>query len=475
MLIYIFLYLFTCCIFLYYCYTLKNKYVKCERSYNEKVQFLCCHDTLTGLPNRLKFGEMLGKFISGDINKGRQLGILFVDIDRFKNVNATLGHEIGDKLLVAVADRLRLILDGFEGAEPFRTGGDEFVILAPCDDNLFVVIDLARTIVNRFEAPFNIEDLELYATFTIGISVYPMDGTTTENLLKNAALAMNQTKKEGKSDFKFYSDYNIGSGSDKFYIANSLRSALDNNEFAVFYQGKFNPKTKGINSMEALLRWKHPELGLVSPEIFIPIAEEMGLIVPIGEWVLKEACKATKRLQYNGFEELSVSVNLSALQFKKTSLVDVVSRILSEEDLKPHFLELEITESTAVKNYLRVNSMLTQLRALGVKIALDDFGTGYSSLSYLQRISIDNLKIDRTFISDIAVNKKTETILTGIINMAHSLGFVVTAEGVENSEQYSILLEKGCDYMQGYLFSKPLPEAEFERLLRNCNYFDETI
>jgi diguanylate cyclase (GGDEF)-like protein len=424
-----------------------------EKSH-KKILHQSRHDELTNLPNRSYFYEQISEQLS--LTKGDEINaVFFIDIDKFKSINDSFGHEIGDLLLQAISKRLEENLP--EGSISSRIGGDEFIIFIPKIKDKKFAEDVAKKIISSIKVPYYINGKELIITLSIGISLYPIDGTDIDFLINNADLAMYNVKNRGKNDFEFY-NINMRNKLSK----EMLVKALKEDELELYYQPKVNGLTGDITGMESLLRWNHPEKGFISPVEFIPIAEETGLIISIGEWVLKKACEQTKRWNLMTNSTLVIAVNISNIQFRKVDFIEMIKRVLKESGLNPKYLELEITESVAVNNEEEVIKKLIMLKRLGVSVAIDDFGTGYSSLSYLQKLPIDTLKIDKVFVDDIV---KDDTIAKMIINMAKNLEISVIAEGVEREDQLNQLLKLGCESIQGYLFSKPLSTEKFEELL----------
>lgn len=432
--------------------------------YEEQITVHAYYDSLTGLPNRLQFVRELAKTLSQAKKNGNLLAVLFLDLDRFKNINDTLGHTFGDQLLCAVAIRLKSCVT--QGDIVARLAGDEFTVLLPSITRVQEAVDVAQRIIDSFAKPFMIQGYEMFITTSIGISVYPSDGDNMETLIKNADTAMYRAKEQGKNNYQIFTPEMKVMAFHRLILENSMRKALDRGEFSLEYQPLIDACTLKIVGAEALLRWNHPELGTVSPLDFIPLAEETGLIVPIGEWVLRTACKQNKVWQQAGLPPLRVSVNLSARQFLQQDLVGMVTRVLEDTGLSGKWLELEMTESI-MQNSQDTIDTLYRLKVMGLKISIDDFGTGYSSLSYLKRLPINALKIDQTFVKDITTDSDNAAIAEAILAMAHSLELKVTAEGVETKEQANFLRHMKCDHMQGYLFSKPLTAEEFEELYRD--------
>jgi diguanylate cyclase (GGDEF)-like protein/PAS domain S-box-containing protein len=428
-----------------------------------RINYLAYHDTLTGLPNRVSFEEHLAASIALAGSGREHLAVMFLSLDRFKKFNDTLGHIIGDQLLRSVAERLTLSLG--EGNTVARFGSDEFSFLLTRITEAEDAARLAREFQAVLDRPFNVDGHELYVTSSIGISLYPDDDRTAQGLLKSAGAALYRAKQSGGSNYQFYTADMNERALHRLALENQLRWALERGEFRVYYQPQVSIDTGQITGMEALVRWQHPELGLVSPAEFIPLSEDTGLVAPIGEWVLRTACAQTKSWQDCGFNNLHVAVNLSPRQFQQPDLTAVVLRLLKETGLDASCLELEVTESSVMKNAETAISTLRELKAMGIKIAIDDFGSGYSSLSYLKHLPIDVLKIDQSFVRDMTTDPKDAAIVMAIIQLAHSLQLQVKAEGVETEDQLHFLRLLRCDEMQGYLFCRPLPVEAFEHLL----------
>jgi len=429
----------------------------------ERLHFLAHHDILTELPNRAMLIERLNHAINHVQSKSLSLAIMFLDLDRFKVINDTLGHNIGDMLLQKVADRLRTCMRRTDTVA--RIGGDEFVILLEDIEDSPHISAIARNVIETLEQPFDLEEREIFVTSSIGVGVYPQDGEDSNTLLKNADTAMYRAKEQGRNNFQFYSAEMSSSALERLMLETDLRYALSRNELLLYYQPLIELKSGLIIGYEALLRWQHAELGLISPQDFIPLLEEMGLIVSVGEWVLREACLQCMKWGNEGLPILPVSVNLSGRQFSEANLAESITEILNDTGLAPEFLQLEITESVIMQNASTTTKILQALKQLGVELAIDDFGTGYSSLSYLKRFPIDVLKIDRSFVRDITSDPDDASIVSTIITLAHSLNLNVIAEGVETEEQASFLKTRSCDITQGYLYSKPIPADEMRVLL----------
>ncbi|MBL0389368.1 EAL domain-containing protein [Tumebacillus sp. ITR2] len=435
-----------------------------RRQSQEIINHMAYHDTLTNLPNRVLFNDRLSEALLTAEEHEERLAVLFLDLDRFKNVNDTLGHSMGDKLLKGVAARVANCVG--QDSIVARMGGDEFTILLPKIESELEAIALAEHVIQTLAQPFVIDDYELHTTTSIGIALFPEDGRDASVLMKNADTAMYRAKDQGRNNYRFYAPTMNVSGMERLELENGLRYALERNEMVVYYQPRVNIGTGQIMGMEALVRWQHPELGLVSPGQFIPLAEETGLIVPIGDWVLETACRQNKAWQDAGYPPMHVAVNLSARQFQSPGLTERVREVLEETGLESQYLELEITESITMHDIDFTISVLRELSAMGTLISIDDFGTGYSSLNYLKHFPINTLKIDQSFVREIAIDPYNAAIVTTVIYLAQNLKLKVIAEGVETEEQLSYLREHQCDEMQGYLFSRPVPAEEFEKLLK---------
>lgn len=421
-------------------------------------------DALTGLPNRLLFNDRLETTINEAHRTGEMFAVLFVDLDRFKNINDSLGHGVGDQVLDAVSRRLRSSVRASDTVA--RYAGDEFTLILRHIVQRDDVMRIAEKIVRVMEVPLTLEDgSELHITASIGISFYPDDATTAERLLKHADVAMYSAKGMGRNNFQTYVAVPEESHQQRIALETKLRVAERNNELRVYYQPQVDSRSEDIVGMEALIRWEHPELGMISPGFFIPLAEETGLIVSIGEWVLRTACVETKRWQTRFNLPLRVSVNLSALQIKQPNLVEIVRNVIDETGIDPTLLDLEVTESISVKSIPNLMETLQSLRDLGCRISIDDFGTGQSSLDYIRRFPADKIKIDQVFVRNIGVDPDDEAIVRATINMAHSLKLGVVAEGVEIEEHFNFLRDHGCEELQGYLFCRPLAPVSFENML----------
>jgi diguanylate cyclase (GGDEF)-like protein len=430
----------------------------------QRVEYLAYHDGLTGLPNRRLFSKLLSQRIGEARRYNRRLSVAFLDLDRFKQINDTLGHEAGDQLLREVATRLNGCVR--ESDTVARLGGDEFVVLLPEVDAEKYAVTVGQKILAVIAKPFTLIGQEFRVTASIGISVYPEDGLDEQTLTKNADIAMYQAKAEGKNNFQFYSKKLNSNSLERFSLESSLRHALERNEFRLLYQAKRDIATGRVTGMEALLRWDNPLLGMVGPLEFIPVAEESGLIVPIGRWVLKTACMQNVAWQRQGLPPTRIAVNLTARQFSDEHLLHDVSSILADTGMDPQLLELEFTEGLLIHHIEKTLRILTALKALKVRIAIDDFGTGYLSLATLQRFPVDTIKIDRSLIRDIAGSTEQAGLAGAIIAMGKTLSLTVVAQGVETKDQAEFLRAHACDELQGFYFNRPLPADEFTKLLR---------
>jgi diguanylate cyclase len=431
---------------------------------NARLHHIATHDALSGLPNRLLLADRLNQAIAAAERHQNRFAVLVVDLDRFKSINDSLGHMAGDAILKEEAQRLSQVLRKADTLA--RLGGDEFVLILNEISSTRDVEAIAATLLAAIAHPLRWSDIDLHTSASIGISVFPDHGATAEDLLQNADAAMYQAKKCGRNCHRLFEPSMNTFARERLELENGLRRALTEHEFVLHYQPKVDVRSGGIESAEALIRWRHPTRGLIAPAEFIPLAEESGLIVPIGEWVLREACRQAFAWQAAGLRPLRVAVNLSALQFKQARLVDVIRSALDEARLEARYLELELTESAVMEDAEQSIETLRKLSELGVRIAVDDFGTGYSSLSYLRRLPLDRLKIDRAFIRDVATSRDDVAIVRAIVSLAHNLHLKVIAEGVETPEQLAFLNELGCDQYQGYHFSAPVPNNVFVSLVR---------
>jgi len=423
------------------------------------------HDFLTGLPNRMLLNDRVSQAMALARRHIKKVAILFLDLDGFKHINDSLGHAIGDKLLQSVAKRL---VDCVRGSDTVsRQGGDEFVILLSEVERSEDAALKAGRMLQAVAAPHSIDHHDLHVTTSIGVSVYPDDGLDSETLIKNADTAMYQAKENGRQSYQFFKPPMSVRAVERQSIEEGLRRALERQEFSLCYQPKIRLKSGDISGAEVLLRWVHPSRGPVSPAKFIPVAEDCGLIVPIGNWVLREACKQARTWLDAGLPLGTMAVNISAMEFRDDHFLDGVSAILKETGLDPKYLELELTESVLMKHAEATETILKTLKARGVQVAVDDFGTGYSSLSYLRKFPIDALKIDQSFVRQITTSPEETTIVTAVISMGRSLKLRVVAEGVETQEELAFLRIHQCEEAQGYYFSHPVPPEQFAHLLKN--------
>ncbi|HXG57709.1 MAG TPA: EAL domain-containing protein [Thermoanaerobaculia bacterium] len=425
-----------------------------------EIEHLAYHDALTGLPNRPLFIDRLIVSLAQASRTDQKVAVFFLDLDRFKDINDSLGHSTGDVLLKAVAERIRRCVR--EGDTVARFGGDEFTLLVPRIENVEDAAKIGQKILETLRIPFMVMERELFVSASIGISIYPTDGHDAETLVRNADTAMYRAKDSGRDNYQLYAPAMNARALERLALENMLRKALANDELVLFYQPVVNVRTRSIVGLEALIRWKHPDLGLLSPAHFISVAELSGLIIPIGEWVLRSACRQLRSWHRKIDPALTMSVNLSALQFSQPDLVDLIRSVIDDTGIPSASLQLEITESNAMQNAENTIHTLRELKSLGVRIAMDDFGTGYSSLNYLKRFPIDTLKLDQSFVKDIASDPRDAGIAGAVVTMAHTLSLDVVAEGVETEEQLEFLLRQRCETIQGYLFSAPVPIEELE-------------
>ncbi|SER53142.1 PAS domain S-box-containing protein/diguanylate cyclase (GGDEF) domain-containing protein [Nitrosomonas sp. Nm51] len=436
-----------------------------ERKRNEaRIKYLANFDALTGLPNRTQLDNHLNYALNLAKRSNGRLALMFVDIDRFKDINDTLGHSVGDAFLIEASRRLKLALRTEDTIS--RLGGDEFILLLPGNEARGAA-QVAQKILRVISDPFRNEHFDLIVTASIGIALYPDDGSDIETLSKNADIAMYRAKREGRDGYRFFTSEMQAQATRNLQLVNALRHALEKEQFMIYYQPQVSLRTGHIIGGEALLRWRHPALGNVAPDEFIPVAEDSGVILQIGEWVLRTAVRQLKDWINRGHSPITIAVNLSAVQFRHASLLDMIIRLLNGEAVAPEYLELELTEGVAMHDPLGAISVMSNLHELGIRMSIDDFGTGYSSLSYLKKFKVYKLKIDRSFVRDITTDQEDRAIVAAIISMSKSLGLKTIAEGVETNEQLSFLREQGCGEAQGYYYSKPVPADQFERLLTN--------
>jgi diguanylate cyclase (GGDEF)-like protein len=429
-----------------------------------RLDFLTNYDPLTRLPNRTLLQDRLLHAMAKARRSGKKVAVLLVDLDRFKTINDSLGHDLGDRLLTHVADRLRALVR--EGDTLARFSGDEFVVVLEEVEELKSVMFVAQKMLGHLSEVITLQNYPLYLTGSIGITLFPNDAEDLDSLLKYAEVAMYRAKEGGRNAYQFYRPDMNARSRELLLLESSLRQALAQEQLTLFFQPKVELRSGRILGAEALVRWRHPELGMVSPAEFIPLTEETGLIVPIGEWILESACRHLVAWQEAGCPPLRMAVNISGRQFQQPDFVRMVEAILRRTGADADLLELEITESTAMENAEETIRTLTTLKAMGIHLAIDDFGTGHSSLSYLRRFPIDCLKIDRSFVREAAYNPNDAAIAAAIIALARGMSLSVVAEGIETREQMDFLLTQGCDIGQGFLFSRPVPSGEWEELRR---------
>jgi diguanylate cyclase (GGDEF)-like protein/PAS domain S-box-containing protein len=428
----------------------------------KQLEFLAHHDMLTKLPNRLLLRDRFGQAVAQADREHSGVAVMFLDLDNFKQVNDTLGHNYGDQLLVRVVERLRGCLRDADTIS--RQGGDEFVILLPNLRDLAIISGIAQHVIEFFSDPFEIDSYSINTTFSIGVSLYPDDGKEFDTLLRNADTALYQAKDSGRDTYRFFSEKMNIDAQEQLHLQGQLRNAVKNQEFILHYQPQIDIASGRLIGAEALVRWQHPELGLIPPGKFIPLAERSGLVIPMGDWVLNEACRQAQVWRNKG-HAMVMAVNLSALQFKRGNLLETVAHALKRSGLPAEFLELELTESILLQDVDVAIKILRSLKEMGVKLSIDDFGTGYSSLSYLKRLAVSKLKIDQSFVRDLAEDVDSAAIVRAIIQLGHTLQLTVIAEGVETDAQLAFLRNYGCDEAQGYLYSRPIPATEFGKLL----------
>jgi diguanylate cyclase (GGDEF)-like protein len=438
---------------------------------NKQLRHLATHDALTGLPNRVLLEDRLQRAIVQAKRTGGGFAVCVIDLDRFKLINDSLGHHAGDRLLKHVARCLESNLRSVDTA--VRFGGDEFVLILDGARSKEETEKVTRRITEALNVPIRIEEHEIHTSASIGLAFYPADGTTIETLSAHADAAMYCAKQRGGTAVEYYVSGMKLASEDRVKLEADLHRALRKQQFALHYQPKFNGGMRRIHSAEALIRWRHPEWGLVPPDRFIPLAEESGLIVPIGEWVLREACRQMRAWQDQGLPALRVAVNISGVQFRRVDLVDTVGRALDDAGVEPRHLEIELTETAVMSDPEESVDTLQRLSRMGVIVSVDDFGTGYSCMSYLRRFPIDKLKIDRSFITNVLTSTDDAAIVQAIISLAHSLRLKVVAEGVESAEQFQFLQKHGCDHYQGYYFSKPIDADTFTEMLRTSASADD--
>ena len=442
---------------------------------HEQIHRLAYHDFLTGLPNRVMFQDYLQRTLEGAKRHNKLCALMFIDLDNFKRINDSLGHNLGDNLLRQVAERLvaimrksDLLAASFPNLGPdmiARLGGDEFTVLLNHVTSQNDAAIVARRQLKVLSEPFMLDTYQIFVTISIGITIFPHDSQNAEDLVKNADIAMYHAKNRGKNNFQYYSETMNSTAMEHLTLEAELRTAMEHNQFVLHYQPQVDAVTREIVGLEALIRWQHPEKGMIPPKYFIPVAEESGLIVPLGSWVMKSAVNQIKEWQEQGKPVVPISVNLSGLQFQSKEIYTIITSVLHATGIPRHFLKVELTESILLEAEEAAISMLLAIKETGVQICLDDFGTGYSSLNYLKRFPIDVLKIDRSFVMNITTDPKDSEICSAIIALAKCLNLSVVAEGVEARDQYEFLRDKGCDSIQGFYFFKPMPAGEIEKLL----------
>lgn len=448
----------------------------------EKIKHLALHDTLTDLPNQYLFNDRLMQAIAHAEREKQLLAVLFIDIDNFKHINDTVGRRAGDQLLQGIAKRLMIGMRrtdsvaraSTEDSEHMvaRLGGDEFTVLLADIKNIQDPATVAQRILSLLSKPFVIGAQEVFITASLGIAVYPFDGKDADTLLINADVAMYQAKNYGRNNYQYYSESMNNIRVERFKVGNKLRKALDQNEFMLFYQPQIDISTGKIIGVEALIRWLQPDLILIKPGEFIPLAEETGLIIPIGDWVLRTACAENIAWQKEGLQPIRMTVNVSSIQFRQDNFVETVSGILGETGLDPQYLQLELTEGTIMQDSQNTIKKLRSLQSMGIQVAIDDFGTGYSSLNYLKRFPLSTLKIDYSFVRDIVTSPTDQAIVNAIVSLAHNFNLKVIAEGVEKRKQLSFLRECGCEGAQGYLICPPVNTVVLAEFIRKERYLE---
>jgi len=450
-----------------------------------QITYLAYHDALTGLPNRRMFQEFLQRAVANARRHHAGLALLFLDLDNFKQINDTMGHQAGDELLQNLSERfteclreedllsLKNVDETYQGPHDTlaRVGGDEFLILLSCIEDPSEAAVVAQRLLDTLTKPFVVNNSEFFVSSSIGISIYPTDGEDAETLTKNADIAMYHAKNNGRNNYQYFNESMNVAAIERMMMENALRKAIDNKEFLLYYQPKVETHSGEITGVEALIRWQHPELGIVYPNKFIPIAEESGLIVPIGEWVIDEATRQVRRWEDDGID-LNISVNISTVQLNKQSVVNVIKNCIEKNKCRTDRLEIELTETSIMDAHEPAINMLNEIKSLGVQISMDDFGIGYSSFRYLRNLPIDILKIDRSFVRHVTTNQDDAAIISAILAMAHTLDLIVIAEGVETLEQLQFLRNRQCDIVQGYLISHPLPDAELRQFIANRKWLD---
>ena len=445
--------------------------------YHEQVHYIAYHDNLTGLPNRLMFKDYLKRAIAEAKRFNQELALLFLDLDNFKRINDTLGHQSGDNLLRIFADRINGCLreadvishvtQDSSSSIMARLAGDEFMILLPRTTSVTQTSKIAKRILEVLSEPFIVDKQELFISASIGIALFPYDGQSVDELMKNADIAMYHAKKSGRNNFQYFSSKMNEASLFKLKIEGKLRHAVENKKLMLYYQPQVNLATGLVSGVEILLRWEDPELGMISPEVFIPIAEEYGLIIPISEWLIKETCRQGQQWLDKYNNPITMAINISAVHFNGHGLEGLIARTLEQSGFYPQYLELELTESSVLNDPDLAIRTLENIQRMGLKTSLDDFGTGYSSLNYLMRLPLNKLKIDRSFIQNLGKDARSFAIISAIIAMAHSLNLEVIAEGAEEEVHIRLLRQMKCDIVQGYYIARPMPAADFDQLLAN--------
>ena len=440
-------------------YLILGEDISIRKRYEQQLLRQANYDILTGLPNRMLALDRLKLALAQARRESQQVGVMFLDLDNFKHINDTMGHDAGDNLLIEASRRISSCLRGTSTVA--RLGGDEFLVILPGLKSPDTAEQVAERILQTFIPPYHLDGQEVFVSTSIGIAIYPEDSDNSSTLLQHADAAMYQAKSKGKSAFARFAPEMKEISHERLQIESRLRRALEMDELELFYQPIVEANSGDVIGAEALLRWNNPTMGLVSPDKFIPLAEETGMIIPIGEWVIAQACAAARRWSENGGSFLSIAVNVSPRQFRDPNFVDMVQRVLEENDLGATHLELEITERLILDNTIETAEILRRLDKMGVRLSVDDFGTGYSALGYLKSYPFDTLKIDKSFVRDVMTEQEDAALVKAIINMAHSLGLQVIAEGVEEVEQLHFLRQQGCDFAQGFYYNRPAPEKEF--------------
>lgn len=447
----------------------------------EKVKHLAYHDSLTSLPNRYLFNDRLQQAIARADREKKLLAILFLDLDNFKHINDTLGHKAGDQLLKNVADRLKRdvresdsiahLSEDYSELMMARVGGDEFILLLNHIENIQDPAMVAGRILKMLSEPFSLGDNEVFVTASMGIAIYPFDGKTIDTLLINADVAMYQAKSHGRNSYQYYSESMNKYAFERFTVENKLRKALTHDEFMLFYQPQVDIQTGNLIGVEALIRWLQPDLVLTRPGEFIPLAEQTGLIIPMGEWILRTACNQSKVWQKAGLSPMLMTVNVSSIQFSQENFISTLSQILNDTGLEPAYLQLELTETTIMKNSEKTIKKLLELQAMGIKTSIDDFGTGYSSLKYLKHFPLATLKIDNSFVRELGTSTNDQSIVKAIITLAHNFNLKVVAEGVEKREQLDFLRDCKCEAVQGYLICPPVNAIALAQFTKKKKFF----